>query len=62
MSSELNSKVLRDPVLLLAFGFGTGLAPFAPGTSEYHMVMRSSWAGSSGAIRSGTMLIGDDVD
>lgn len=23
---------LRDPVHLLAFGFGTGLAPFAPGT------------------------------
>ena len=25
-------RVLTDPVNLLAFGFGTGLAPFAPGT------------------------------
>ena len=24
--------VLTDPVHFLAFGFGTGLAPFAPGT------------------------------
>lgn len=24
--------VLKDPVHILAFGFGTGLAPFAPGT------------------------------
>jgi phosphatidylglycerophosphatase A len=29
---ELRRKVLRDPVLLLAFGFGSGLAPRAPGT------------------------------
>ena len=26
------STILRDPVHLLAFGFGSGLAPFAPGT------------------------------
>ncbi len=26
-------RVLRDPVLLLAFGFGSGLAPKAPGTA-----------------------------
>ncbi len=26
-------KVLQDPVNFLAFGFGTGLAPFAPGTA-----------------------------
>jgi phosphatidylglycerophosphatase A len=30
--SELRRKVLRDPVNLLAFGLGTGLAPKAPGT------------------------------
>ena len=29
---SLGKKVLTDPVNLLAFGFGTGLAPFAPGT------------------------------
>ena len=28
----LRGRVLRDPVLLLAFGLGTGLAPRAPGT------------------------------
>ncbi|HNP37336.1 MAG TPA: phosphatidylglycerophosphatase A [Woeseiaceae bacterium] len=30
--SNLRRKVLRDPVNFLAFGFGTGLAPYAPGT------------------------------
>ncbi len=30
--AELRRRVLRDPVLLLAFGFGSGLAPRAPGT------------------------------
>lgn len=29
---ELISTVLRSPTHLLAFGFGSGLAPFAPGT------------------------------
>lgn len=29
---ELVSTVIRSPVHLLAFGFGSGLAPFAPGT------------------------------
>ena len=29
---KLTKKVLTDPVNFLAFGFGTGLAPFAPGT------------------------------
>jgi len=29
---DLRRRVLRDPVLLLAFGFGTGLSPKAPGT------------------------------
>jgi len=32
MSSGLASRVLRDPVHFLAFGFGTGLSPWAPGT------------------------------
>ena len=30
---NLRSKVLRDPVNFLAFGFGTGLVPKAPGTA-----------------------------
>jgi phosphatidylglycerophosphatase A len=29
---NLSRSVLTDPVNFLAFGFGTGLAPFAPGT------------------------------
>ena len=29
---DLNKKVLTSPVHFLAFGFGSGLAPFAPGT------------------------------
>ena len=29
---NLARTVLTDPVHILAFGFGTGLAPFAPGT------------------------------
>jgi phosphatidylglycerophosphatase A len=31
-AADLRAKVMRDPVLLMAFGLGTGLAPFAPGT------------------------------
>jgi phosphatidylglycerophosphatase A len=30
--ADLTRRVLHDPVLFLAFGFGTGLAPRAPGT------------------------------
>lgn len=30
--AELVSKVVRDPVHWFAFGFGSGLVPFAPGT------------------------------
>jgi phosphatidylglycerophosphatase A len=30
--SSTRQKVLRDPVNFLAFGFGFGLSPFAPGT------------------------------
>jgi len=31
-NKNLARQVLTDPVHILAFGFGTGLAPFAPGT------------------------------
>jgi len=30
--ADLNRKVLTSPIHFLAFGFGSGLAPFAPGT------------------------------
>lgn len=32
-TSPTLSQLLRDPVLLLAFGFGSGLSPKAPGTA-----------------------------
>jgi len=32
MTEVTAARVLRDPVLFLAFGFGSGLAPKAPGT------------------------------
>jgi len=32
VTAEFNRRVLKDPVLFTAFGFGTGLAPKAPGT------------------------------
>jgi phosphatidylglycerophosphatase A len=42
--AELRRKVLRDPVLLLAFGFGTGLAPRAPGTVGSLLGLPLAWA------------------
>ena len=32
MTKSLAARVLKDPVHILAFGFGTGLSPVAPGT------------------------------
>ena len=32
MNQNLHTRVLKDPVHILAFGFGTGLSPWAPGT------------------------------
>jgi phosphatidylglycerophosphatase A len=33
MTEVTAGRVMRDPVLILAFGFGSGLAPKAPGTA-----------------------------
>ncbi len=33
MKCSADPAILRDPVHLLAFGFGAGLSPFAPGTA-----------------------------
>ena len=41
---ELRRKVLRDPVNLLAFGFGSGLAPVAPGTAGSLVGLALAWA------------------
>ena len=40
---NLAKKVLTDPVNLLAFGFGTGLAPFAPGTVGSLLGVALAW-------------------
>jgi phosphatidylglycerophosphatase A len=34
---------LRDPVHLLAFGFGTGLSPWAPGTAGTALAVPLAW-------------------
>jgi phosphatidylglycerophosphatase A len=40
---ELRRKVLGDPVNLLAFGLGTGLAPKAPGTAGSLFGLAIAW-------------------
>ena len=36
--------MLRDPIMLLAFGFGTGLSPKAPGTAGSLLGLPLAWA------------------
>jgi phosphatidylglycerophosphatase A len=40
---DLRRKVLRDPVNLLAFGFGAGLSPKAPGTAGSLVGLAFAW-------------------
>ena len=40
---NLARRVLTDPVHILAFGFGTGLAPFAPGTVGSLLGVALAW-------------------
>jgi phosphatidylglycerophosphatase A len=42
--TELRRKVLRDPINLLAFGFGSGLAPVAPGTAGSLVGLVLAWS------------------
>lgn len=42
--AELRRKVLRDPLLLLAFGLGSGLSPKAPGTFGSMLGALLAWA------------------
>ncbi len=42
-NAELRRKVLTDPVNLLAFGLGTGLAPKAPGTCGSLLGLAIAW-------------------
>jgi phosphatidylglycerophosphatase A len=40
---RLSPRLLRDPVHLLAFGFGAGLAPRAPGTAGSAVGLVAAW-------------------
>ena len=42
--TELRRKVLRDPINLLAFGLGSGLAPVAPGTAGSLVGLVLAWS------------------
>ena len=42
-NQKLARRVLTDPVHILAFGFGTGLAPFAPGTVGSMLGVLLAW-------------------
>ena len=42
--TELRRKVLRDPINLLAFGLGSGLAPVAPGTAGSLVWLVLAWS------------------
>lgn len=42
-NEDLASRVLRDPVNLLAFGLGTGLSPQAPGTVGTLLGVAIAW-------------------
>jgi phosphatidylglycerophosphatase A len=43
MSSSLRRKVLGDPLNLVAFGFGSGLSPWAPGTVGSLLGVAFAW-------------------
>ena len=44
VDTRMARKVLRDPVNLVAFGFGTGLSPVAPGTVGTVLGVVLAWA------------------
>ena len=46
MTGSLAARVLKDPVHLLAFGFGSGLSPLAPGTVGSLPGVALAWATS----------------
>lgn len=41
---RLSPRLLRDPVHLLALGFGTGLSPVGPGTAGTLLALPLAWA------------------
>ena len=40
---KLHARLLRDPVHLVALGFGTGLSPWAPGTAGTALALPLAW-------------------
>lgn len=51
------SLLLRDPVCLLAFGFGSGLAPKAPGTFGTLPAFPVAWLLAACGIEGGTLAL-----
>ena len=43
IDANLARQVVRDPVHWLAFGFGTGLSPVAPGTVGSFVALPLAW-------------------
>lgn len=48
--ADLRAKVLRDPLLLITFGLGAGLAPFAPGTVGSLLGVLLAWLLAGAAL------------
>ena len=55
---NLAAKVFRDPVHFLAFGFGAGLSPFAPGTMGTLVAMPLVWLASGLSLSMYLILVG----
>ncbi len=53
---NLARQVLTDPVHILAFGLGTGLAPFAPGTVGSLLGVLLAWLALELGLRLGLKL------
>lgn len=49
-AADVRAKVLRDPVLFVAFGLGAGLAPVAPGTFGSALGLLLAWLLSGAAL------------
>jgi phosphatidylglycerophosphatase A len=49
-AADVRTKVLRDPVLFVAFGLGAGLAPLAPGTVGSALGLALAWLLSTAAL------------
>lgn len=55
---QLGAKVFRDPIHFLAFGFGAGLSPFAPGTMGTLVAIPLFWLASALPLTMYFVLLG----